>query len=88
MPKTKRPKANAATIYFVMEPLLTQAETGQEGKSVNLVEAPLYENMRPGKMIVPHLNAESIFNMNSLYSQVGGGIWNLILMVPLFNLLF
>lgn len=39
-------------------------------------------------MIVPHLKAESIFNMSSLYSQVGGGIWNLVLIVPLFNLLF
>lgn len=75
-----------AITYFVMEPLLTQAET--EARSVNLVEAPLYGNMRTGKMIVPHLKAESIFNMSSLYSQVGGGIWNLVLIVPLFNLLF
>lgn len=37
-------------IYFVMEPLLTEAET--EGVSVNPVKAPLYENMRPGKMMV------------------------------------
>lgn len=69
-----------------MEPLLTQGET--KARSVNPVEAPLCGNMKPGKMTVPRLNAESVVNRNSLYSRVGGGIWNLVLIFPLFNLLF
>ena len=39
-------------------------------------------------MTVPHLRAESICNMNSLYNQVEDGIRNLILIVLLFSLLF